>query len=439
MRSKKLVLVLILITVVSALAGCATNSPNGSGPGTNTTGAPQVTKENAKSVLADAMANMNDTDRIAVDTSFTASGQNGKFVFATDKGNNIFVLTATELPAGAPGIGTVTPSNAFTLYRKGETVVLYDSRNATVLVNEPGKAGGTGFGADAFTPGDNPIGAPMLPGDPLGGIFASFQNKDAITLKTVEPTTHKGRPAVKLVADFAAAEGTSSGSIIIFTETLLPARMELDTPDGEGGNTHFRGDFLYGDEVMPFLVVKSAVTRAAALAANKDTTADQIVLTFRGASGAAIPLEEIEVRLTPGSSFPGSAGSATSPEPDPCDDAGASQGGADCAPTNETAPGTNGTAPESTTTDPAFIVKFLASEGSATGRGVTVTFHDVDGDGKVTAGDRVVADFSNSSMQPYDASLELFDTVTGTRVTPPLTGFLLLAGLAVAAMLARRT
>ncbi|HVM46350.1 MAG TPA: hypothetical protein VM582_10485, partial [Candidatus Thermoplasmatota archaeon] len=72
--------------------------------------------------------------------------------------------------------------------------------------------------------------------------------------------------------------------------------------------------------------------------------------------------------------------------------------------------------------------------GSRAQGGLTLTFHDADGDGKVSPGDTLTIERGEDAG---DASVSLKDTVTGLRVTPGAGG--LLAGLAaVAAALASR-
>lgn len=401
MGSTNRVIACLVLAVATAMAGCAANTDNGN-PATNESG--QVASEaDARLILQESVEKLNATDRLAVDIAFTSAGSSASFVLATDKATDTLVMRAEELPS-IPMAG-VQAGSSFTVWSKAGLLVVYDGANATVLPADGDSAAG-----DQFKPGDNPLGVPESPFTaPLAGVFDTLQDDANLTVESVEATLYKGKNALRIIVTHTEDDGTlARGNLVVYLDSRLPAMLEAEETSPDGSKSHVVAKFLYGEEVGPFLDPGNGIARAATLATTSEARNSTTTFTFVGTDAALVALAELEIRLVePGSpfGFPGS---------------GSDDG--------------NGTDPEE-----SFRLRFVASDGNASAEGISATFEDVDGDGFVTPGDRILVTESGEGGGFMGLALELMDLKTGTRVTPAwgaLGG--LFAALGAAAVLGRR-
>lgn len=405
-------LLLALLTSL-VLAGCSTDTGTGDGNddgqdgGTGGNSQP-LTQAQAQSLLSQAGSSM--PDRYGMDVTMTKAGaevltMNGAFDNATGEAYIRVTMDPTVLQT--PGDDTGGFEEAAALFAQG--FALYTTRGGTVyIVND------TAFtfpasesGEDSFipSPDESPFGEFLKPDEAFGEL------DENVTIHSVRSITHKGKAAAEIEATLRGDEDeTTNATIIVYRSPARLARISADLPqtseDGEAdplGGAHAVVDLLYDSEVE--IEVPERATRAAGLLYKSDGSfggfggsGGPTTWTFQNAGG--IPLAEVEVQAKDVSSM------------------GEEQGSLDAlaqAPT---------------------LWTMKLSEGTHTDGGVTVTFTDTDGDGKVSPGDTL--SYSGEDENGMPPQLVLYDTVSGTYVVPG--AGLLLAALALAgvALLLRR-
>lgn len=269
--------------------------------------------------------------------------------------------------------------------------------------------------AFVFPPGADETFVPKPEQSPLMAFFEGARRggtdedgADDVEVLSVTPTTHRGKPALRMEMRQTDENGTSEGTLVLLTSPPRIAHMEMTVPDQASGepNPMYGArvvlDMLYDDEVPREGPAPAARALALAYEAERDMQGSgwdedavmETTWTFVGAGG--IPLSEVEVVLK---------------------EEGEQVFGDDASMADFAA------LPE------RWAMKL--SDGQRQDGNVTVTYNDLDGDGKVSKGDTVhiLAPASET------ATFVLRDATTGTYVVPgPGLAFgLVLVGLAAMA------
>lgn len=387
-------LLFVFAAAGALLAGCAEVDPSTDGTSEVSGGTPpaSVTNEQAAALFAGAAGNM--PPKFGMELNVMRSGvaiMEAKAAFDNTTGTSFFRMTLDEsltesMGSGASMMGVdpsalrevaVYSSSAGVAFVMGDTLVLSAPNNA--MLDE---AGGGAGGFDALS-------------DPEGLIDGL--REDGFTVKTVTPTTLRGKGALKIDATVMDEEnGVQNVSVWLFQEPTRLARLETSLPAGEGEEGEpdpFAGatmqiDFFYdGAEIIS---IPSDIVRVLGLRYETSKAPFEFseshepeVWTFQTDGG--LPLAEIRVEV----------------------------GELDAA-------------------EPQWSMSL--ADATKTEGGVTLTFLDADADGKVSEGDTLRIEREDGAA----VAIALRDTVTGIRVVPAaglLLGLLVLAGVA---LLARR-
>lgn len=390
-------LLLVLLAAV-LMAGCAANP----GPDDARDDGPPapMSGEQARTLLAEAARNT--PEQFATDMRITRGTE--ELVAFKASFDNRTDRTYVELKGDAAALGGSMAGGEQFAALLAQGLSLYHTPegslylvNGTAYVFPPEDKSQEEPSSFVPSPSEGPLGALLTGDDLLGALGASN-----LTVTSVTPTLYRGEPAVEVVATRVERNETIFTKIVLFTQPARVARIETTLPadpenptDPLAGAT-LAGDLYYNNELA--LAPPPATTRALGLAYSTGQPdffgggGGNLTWTFRASEGIA--LSEVEVHVK----------------------AATQDGGMDLAslPTAWAMP---------------------LSEGTRTHEGVTLAFTDADADGKVSAGDTLVASTDDDTVMP---PILLHDRVTGTYVIPG--PGLLLAGFAlgVAALLARR-
>ena len=418
----------LILALVGALtlAGCADDAGTDTGGTTPATTTPATTSTNTpttvttpdgdgdgdaaagRALFDDAVANM--PPQYGLDMVFDKDGTELMTLRgAFDNESETAFMTITMDPAALGGTGDPSSeellAEGFSMYMSPDGAYYLVGDMAFVF---SGDAASGGF---IPSPEESPFAEFTDPNSFLGG--GDESDDEDITVNSMEPTTWKGKPAVRMEVESTDEDGeTTTGVVIVYTEPRRPAHMEMEIPQStdedtgqpdplSGGTATL--DFLYDDEVD--VQVPEGAERALGLAYASD------VNPFGGPSGqsdwhfenwtftgdAGIDLAEIEVQVKDDSS-----GEASSD-------------------------------PTSLSELPTLWSMALA-DGSATQGTLTLTFHDEDASGTVSAGDRL-AIVDESGEKP---TVVLYDMVAQRYVVPGPALFALLGALGAAVLLLRR-
>jgi hypothetical protein len=396
-------LLLILVSLSVALAGCANNASDPNGEGGDVSPPAQTSPEQAKGLLDQAAKDppQKAAARATVSKgSRTLMQMNGTFDNTT--GTSFLQLSGdAEALGGLAGQGMGGGEAFAGLFANG--VSIYTSpeggiylMNGTAFVFPPENASGRSS-VGVPSPSESPFGAFLQPAEVMGGLADAN-----VTVKSVNSTVYRGKPALQITLSDAETSPAAEPVVTLFTNPVRIARVEGVAPsDPESPADPFAGatfavDFYYDNEVR--LDVPPAATRALGLSYTSDQSPfggdpdAPATWTFQAASG--VPLAEVEVHVKDVS------------DADPSDVSGIA------------------------TLPTLWSMKL--SDGAKTQDGATLTFTDVDGDGKVSKGDTLRME----GLQGDRAVL--YDAKTGTYVVPGPALLLALAGLGVAALLLRR-
>lgn len=222
------------------------------------------------------------------------------------------------------------------------------------------------------------------------------------TVKNVTASEVRGKPALKIDGTFTDDEGTHDVTIYMYQDPARIARMEMLVPaeDEQFAGALMTMDMLYGDEIVA--EVPEGVTRALGLRYQSDRS------SFGGFGG-----------------YGGSGADEDAPETWTFQvDGGIPLADVD-AEVNE------GMAEDD---EPALWTMKLA-DGTKTVDALTLTFKDVDADGKVSQGDTLTIARGEGAES---MSVSLRDLVTGYRVTPGAGLATVVLAAAAAVLLGRR-
>lgn len=402
---------LLLSALVAAmlLAGCAQN--DGTEEPTTTTGATptattpsDVSEDEARAQFEQSLANIpdqygmkmvlnnNGTDVLTMEGAFDNTTETAYMRMTIDP-------AALEDSGGDESFNEVL-QDGFSVYvtRDGAYYLLKD----TAFVFPPSDEGGEGD----FVPSPDAAFGEFL--DPRA-MLAVDEDEDGFEVKSVEPTTWKGKSALRMVIETEDEDNeTTTATVVMYTDPRLPAHVEAQlNPDEEDASDPFSGgtmtmDFLYGDEVE--VQIPENADRALGLAYTSDANpfdfggSGDVTYenwTFNGDAGIA--LADVEVQVKDSSSA------------DPTDVTGSA--------------------------DLPTLWSMSLADGTMTQDGLTITFHDEDGSDTVSPGDRLeIVNEGDASA----TSVMLYDTVSQTYVVPGVGLWALLAGLGAVALLARR-
>lgn len=402
---------LALLTVLAVvLAGCATNDAPGRNDGDSNPVPPTaVSAAEAESMLKRA-ANAT-PEKITVRAALTRGSQtlltmNGTFDNATGVAYVEMKGDPSAFPSGAGGNDEPGADAQFAQVLGQGLVIYMTSTGGLYLVN------GTAivFPANASqasglipSPSESPFASILEPQAVLGGLQAANS-----TVNSVRPTLHRGKPAleVNVSAPDPDGGGNLEALVTLFVNPERIARVEGSAPrTGDGPADPFAGarlavDFYYEGETR--VEPTPAAARAMGLAYQSDRTIFQMdggPTTWTFLSDGGIPLADVEVQVKDMESQAGM---------------GNELAGVAAMPTLWSMP---------------------LSAGNRTQDGVTLTFTDADGDGKVSAGDKLRIETPGDAPPP---TVVLYDVQTKTYVVPGPALLAALAGIAVAAFLLRR-
>lgn len=252
--------------------------------------------------------------------------------------------------------------------------------NDTVMLSEPSEDAFGGAAED-----NDGLEALTDPEELLSGF-----GEDNFTVTSVTPTTLRGRGALKLDATVTDEGRAQNVTVWLFQNPTRVARVEAlipGAPDAEDDDAdEFAGammemDFLYDTEVT--LAVPEELTRALGLRHESNREP----FSFGGNTGPEVWTFQVDSNIALGDV--------------------------------QAEVGTFGE------TEPTWSMSL--SEGTKTAEGVTLTFADVDANGKISKNDTLTIQTEEDGMP---AQVTLKDLVTGYRVVPG-TG-VLFAGLAIA-------
>lgn len=385
---KRTLLLALLIALV--LAGC-TDAGTGDGPGGDATPPAAMTAAEARSALAGAVQDM--PEAFAMEMKALSAGTEVltiKGSFDNRTGRSYIDLrgdpaTLANLSRGE-GAGAIL-GDGFAIYSTPEGSLYLANGTAFVF---PPQNGSESQPAASASPEHGPLGGFLDPEN----TFSDLTDEN-VTVTSVRPLVYRGKPAVELTVQHPDGETTMTSEVTLFTEPRRLARIETDLPAEEGGENplagaRLEGDFYYDNEVE--VVIPESATRAIGLAYSSDRAPFSFggeqdrTWTFLNSAGIALAEVEAQVKSTE------------------------SQTDGDVA-----------------SLPTVFAMRL--SEGTKTQDGVTLTFTDVDGDGKVSKGDTLKAEASEDESLP---TVVLYDTKTETYVVPGpgLVATLALAGLA---------
>ena len=413
-KTRALLATLLLASLV--LAGCASNnnSPNGGTTPDSTATTPsssQLTPAGAKAMLESAAKNVPDKfgmSALVFQGARQIMSMNASF-------DNASKTSYVELRGDPAAFGGASASNeeAAALFQNGFSIYttkegsLYFANN-TAFVFPPANESGKGSSL-VPSPESSAFGNFLSPEDAVGAFAGSNT-----TVQSVTATTCHGQGAVRVV--FASQEGgqnvTATGDLLntnpprlCHIETSLPKNPQ--SPADPFAGATMRADFYYNDELK--LETPESVTRAVGLlyASSKPPFSfggsgeEPTNFTWTFSNSAGIALSEVEVQVKDET---GGSSSSTS-------------GATDLA------------------TLPTKMSMKL-SEHTKTQDGVTLTFTDVDGDGKVSKGDKL--DVVGPSGEPAPVVV-MKDLKTGIYVVPGFElAFVALAMLGAVALARRK-
>lgn len=397
---------LLFALAAMVLAGCTDAGPGGDTGGTIDQS--PLTTEQGKDLLSRVEASP--PEKFGLEATFSKDGKDTLTLEgAVDNASGIMLMTIKMDPSfladAGGGFGEGMAESMAGAFADGlsfyvtKTSVVY-MMNGTAFVFPPSESG-----QNSFTPTgeQNPFDDFLT--DPTQLVGEGLD--DNVTIESVTPTMFRGQAAVAIKGTTRQDEGAPANvTITVFREPARLAKIEADLPeDASDGTDPFSGgrlvmELYYDGDVK--LDPSPAIARAAGLRYSSDAMtggSDTITWTFQAASGIALTEVEAQVK-----------------------DAGA-MGSGDMGPTSLSSAPT--------------LWSMSLSEGAMSKDGVTLTFTDADGDGKVSAGDTLqVVTSSDASGVPQ---VVLYDTVTGTYVVPaPALVLALLALAGVAALLRRR-
>lgn len=251
-------------------------------------------------------------------------------------------------------------------------------------------------------PQQSPFGQFLEPEHALG-LF-----RDDVNVTGVTPLLHRGKAAIEVDLEARREGEPVDATVILFTNPVRIAHVESvlprdpENPADPFGGALLTGDFWYDAEVK--LQPPEAVKRSLGLAFQSDRNpfdfggARPTTWTFQASEG--IPLDEVEAQVKNVTGMDGG------------DDVAGLDAGA--LPTR-------------------FAMKL--SEGDRTEGGVTLTFADNDGDGKVSKGDTLSIAHDGEGEPPM---VVLHDVKSGAYVVPGPGAFILVGLVGVLAVLLRR-
>lgn len=393
----RVLLVTVLLAAVT-LAGCqeaANDLVDDSPPA-------QVTNEEARAMLVGASASL--PDRYGMKVTVTKGGAElmsltGAFDNTTRE--SYFEMKADPAVfADSAGQGEEADLSAFAdgiSFFASDAGVVY-LVNDTAFVFPAGEEGESSFVPD---PEDSPFGQFLDPSEAFG------QFDEGVTIHSVEPITHKGKAAYQIQATIVDEEEmATNATIVMYANPNRLARIEGDIP-ADGEDETFAGsravaEVLYDDEIT--ITIPEKAQRAAGLqytgggfdfSGGEDTSKTWSFTQSRG-----LDLAQIEAQVKDVSQMG--------------DESGRSLDAVSKAPT---------------------LWAMKLSDRTRTEGGVTLTFTDADGDGKVSAGDTLLIEGQDESGIP--PQVVLYDTVTQTYVVPGFGLLALLAALGLVATLRR--
>ena len=376
----------LLFTLALALvaAGCAEGDIPGAMRAT-------PSPEEAAALFAQAAGNV--PDQYGLDMVATKEGKElmtAKAVFDEPRQTAYFTMRVDPSVANAgDGMGMDFPAEGFSMYTSPEGSAFIMGTN--VILTPPD--GDSMWSSQARQ--NNGLSAVTDPEALLEELRA--QN---VTVTSVTATTLRGKAALQLETSYTDEEGTHEMTIYLFRDPTRVARIEMTVPADEDafGGALMTMDLLYGDEIR--LSIPADVQRALGLRYQSDRVSfggfggwgggdEDGPETWTFQASAGVPLSEVEAEVFEG------------------------------APDEESAP----------------LWSMRLSEGTRSADGLTLTYADVDGDGKVSQGDTLTIERGDGAEH---LSVALKDTQTGLRVVPGA-GFLLAAlGVAAAALVAGR-
>lgn len=392
---RTILLVSLLASLV--LAGCASNGGDAGGPLAST---PLTTTE-ARSLLASAGDNM--PDRYGMTMTVTkGSAEVMRMAGAFDNATGEAYMDVTMDPAAFPEMsGGMEGMDA--LFANGFAVYTTSDGNAYIINDTvftfPADDSDSSF---VPSPDESPFGEFMDPGSAFGDLGEN------VTVHSVTPITHKGKAAAQIVATVQDEDAEmTNATIIVYRDPVRLARISGEIPasddDDDDDPDPLAGglatvDLAYDDEVD--IAIPQKAKRAIGLRYTSDATGfggfgdsdGPTTWTFNGSAGIA--LGEVEARVK-----------------DP-EGMGGEESGVDTLSKAET------------------LWSMKLSEGTKTQDGLTLTFDDADGDGKVSPGDTLVIAAGDDAPPPQ---VVLFDTVTGVHVVPGAGVLLVALALAAAA------
>lgn len=233
-----------------------------------------------------------------------------------------------------------------------------------------------------------------------------------VAVRQVRETTHRGQAAWRIDFSFRNATLEAEGTTVVYQDPRLPARAEFTMdPRRNGSATHplFNADqatvtteFRYDDEVQVTLPDADRAPAEIRKVPQMQVDAD-IAFGIDDEQDQEVPLEEIELRVT--EELNRSGGPFSTPPP-----------------------------PEK------VYLAMQLSKGSKSNDNASATYHDVDGDGYVSAGDSYRVNLSGD-LDRTNVSVVFFDRWAGLYDFQP--GFeaaaAVVAGFAAAlALLGRR-
>ena len=401
------VILLTLVAAAVALAGCGANdgAGNNTGGGNGQPESPpqQISESQAQQLLADAGENM--PERFGMTAVVSKAGAEVvRMTGAVDNasGESYFDIKMDPSVFQDEAGGSESEELASTL---ANGFAFYATRTGIVyVVNDTAFAfPASESGEDSFVPSpeESPFGQFLDPEEAFGDFG------DNVTVHSVRPITHKGKAAYEIQASIQNEDdGLSNATVVVYRDPARLARIEGDIPmeeDDELSGGHAVVELLYDDEVS--IDVPERAKRAAALqydGGGFSFGGDEGPKTWTFKASGGIPLAEVEVQVK--------------------DAAAAAQAGEE------------GSLDSLSKAPTLWSMKL--SEGTKTQGGVTLTFTDADGDGKVSAGDTLrIEGQDENGMEPQAV---LYDTKTGTYVVPGAGLALLALALAGAALVLRR-
>lgn len=388
LEKPSLVLVLLATLVV---AGC---TDAGSPDRGDSTPPPAMTHAEARTALTDAVSAM--PEAFGVDMKIISGGKEA----LTFKGSfdNASGTSYVEIRGDPAALSNLTPgegagvflANGFSLYTTPEGSMYLANGTAFVFPPRNDTDDGSGRVPTSAAPEDGPLAAFLDPEEALSSFTGS-----GVNVTSVVPLVYRGKPAVEITLTHPQDGETVTSEVTVFTQPRRLARVETTLPaqGSQAGDPlaggRLEGDFYYDGEVT--VRAPASATRALGLAYESDRSAlfggdaRNFTWTFLRSEGIALGEVEAQVKTQDGQ-----------------------------------------TTGDLSTLPTAFALRL--SDGTVARDGVTLTFTDADGDGKVSQGDTLRAEIEEGGEFP---TVVLYDTVTETYVVP---GPGLVATLALAAL-----